>query len=119
MMRRKWGRIINVTTSLDNMMRPGMVGYGGSKAALEAHSAIMAGDLSGTGVTANALVPGGPANTAAVPLQAGLARAHLIQPEGMVPPRVGLCSQATGMVTGQPFLALNCETNVKPPERES
>src|SRR3546814_16552580 len=31
MMRRKWGRIINVTTSLDNMLRPGMVGYGGSK----------------------------------------------------------------------------------------
>src|SRR3546814_6446058 len=26
MMRRKWCRIINVTTSLDNMLRPGMVG---------------------------------------------------------------------------------------------
>src|SRR3546814_20117453 len=81
MMRRKWGRIINVTTSLDNMLRPGMVGYGGSKAALEAPTAIMAGDLSGTGVTAHVLVPGGPATTAADPLEGGLDRAHNLQPE--------------------------------------
>src|SRR3546814_16177817 len=101
MRRSKWGRIINVTTSLDNMLRPGMVGYGGSKAALEAHTAIMAGDLSGTGVTANVLVPGGPENTAAVPLEAGFARAQLTQPEDMVTPTLWLFSQEADMVPGQ------------------
>ena len=62
-----WGRIVNVTTSLDTMTRPGWTPYGPSKAALEACTAIWAGDLEGTGITVNVLVPGGPANTAMVP----------------------------------------------------
>jgi len=35
MIERRWGRIVNVTTSLGSMMRGGMAGYGGSKAGLE------------------------------------------------------------------------------------
>jgi NAD(P)-dependent dehydrogenase (short-subunit alcohol dehydrogenase family) len=58
-MRQKWGRIINITTSLGTMIREGSPTYGPSKAALEAFSAIMAKDLVGTGVTVNVLVPGG------------------------------------------------------------
>ena len=61
-----WGRIVNVTTSLDTMTRPGWTPYGPSKAALEACTAIWprSGDLeSGSGVTVNVLIPGGPANT--------------------------------------------------------
>jgi 3-oxoacyl-[acyl-carrier protein] reductase len=57
MIERGWGRIVNNTTSLDTMLRFAV--YGGSKAALEAHTACMAQDLAGTGVTANVLVPGG------------------------------------------------------------
>src|SRR5271169_4940935 len=42
MMRQKWGRIVNVTTSPGTMIREGSPTYGPSKAALEAFSAIMA-----------------------------------------------------------------------------
>ncbi len=49
MIERKWGRIVNVTTSLGTMIRSGSPTYGPSKAALEAFSAIMAKDLDGTG----------------------------------------------------------------------
>jgi NAD(P)-dependent dehydrogenase (short-subunit alcohol dehydrogenase family) len=58
MMRQKWGRIVNVTTSLGTMIREGSPTYGPSKAALEAFSAIMAKDLAGTGVTVNVLGAG-------------------------------------------------------------
>ena len=81
MLKQRWGRIINVTTSLDTMYRAGMQPYGGSKAANEAHLLALAQELEGTGVTANVLVPGGAANTrmvslaqAAGSLEAGRAR---------------------------------------------
>jgi NAD(P)-dependent dehydrogenase (short-subunit alcohol dehydrogenase family) len=45
MIEKKWGRIVNVTTSLGTMIRNGSPTYGPSKAALEAFSAIMAKDL--------------------------------------------------------------------------
>ena len=112
MMERKWGRIINVTTSLDTMLRPGFAGYGGSKAGLEAHTAIMAGDLLGTGVTANVLVPGGPANTALVPLEAGFDRSKLIQPEAMAAPVVWLASDESKEVTGRRFLAVKWDPSL-------
>src|SRR3954468_20670910 len=56
MIARGWGRIVNVTTSLETMIRPGMSPYGPAKAANEALSAIMAKDLKDTGVTVNVLV---------------------------------------------------------------
>jgi NAD(P)-dependent dehydrogenase (short-subunit alcohol dehydrogenase family) len=80
MMRQKWGRIVNVTTSLGTMIREGSPTYGPSKAALEAFSAIMAKDLTGTGVPVNLLVPGGVTITGMVPLEAGYDRAEMIQP---------------------------------------
>ena len=70
MMRQRWGRIINITTSLGTMLNAGSPTYGPSKAALEALSAIMAKDLDGTGVTVNVLVPGGITNTPMVSDQA-------------------------------------------------
>jgi NAD(P)-dependent dehydrogenase (short-subunit alcohol dehydrogenase family) len=83
MLKKGWGRIVNVTTSLDTMYRQGAGAYGPSKAALEAHTRVMAIDLEGTGVTANVLVPGGPVNTRMIPLASGLARDKLIQPTVM------------------------------------
>ena len=75
-----WGRIVNVTTSLDTMIRPAWTPYGPSKAALEASSANWAGDLDGTGVTVNVLIPGGPADTPFVTLASQPDRSRLIQP---------------------------------------
>ena len=90
-----WGRIVNVTTSLDTMTRPGWTPYGPSKAALEASTAIWAGDLEGTGITVNVLIPGGPANTAMVPPASSPDRDAMIQPAVMAAPIRWLLDRAS------------------------
>jgi NAD(P)-dependent dehydrogenase (short-subunit alcohol dehydrogenase family) len=116
MMRQKWGRIVNVTTSLGTMIRGGSPTYGPSKAALEAFSAIMAKDLAGTGVTVNVLVPGGMTNTGMIPLEAGYTREEMIQPDVMAPPLNWLVSDAASSVTGRRFLAVHWDTKLPPEE---
>lgn len=59
MIKQGWGRIINLTTSLDTMQRGHNSPYGVTKAALEAATMIWAQDLQDTGVTVNSLIPGG------------------------------------------------------------
>ena len=59
MIKQRWGRIINLTTSLDTMQRGHNSPYGVTKAALEAATMIWAQDLLGSGVTVNSLIPGG------------------------------------------------------------
>jgi NAD(P)-dependent dehydrogenase (short-subunit alcohol dehydrogenase family) len=116
MMRQRWGRIVNVTTSLGTMIREGSPTYGPSKAALEAFSAIMAKDLASTGVTVNVLVPGGVTNTGMVPLEAGYDRTEMIQPAVMAPPLNWLVSDAAGRVTGRRFLAVHWDPSLPPEE---
>jgi NAD(P)-dependent dehydrogenase (short-subunit alcohol dehydrogenase family) len=116
MMRRGWGRIVNVTTSLGTMLNPGFPTYGPSKAALEALSAIMAKDLDGSGITVNVLVPGGVTNTPMISDAAGFERAKLIQPEVMLPPLVWLVSDMAAPVTGRRFLAAHWDPAL-PPEQ--
>jgi NAD(P)-dependent dehydrogenase (short-subunit alcohol dehydrogenase family) len=116
MMRQKWGRIVNVTTSLGTMIRDGSPTYGPSKAALEAFSAIMAKDLAGTGVTVNVLVPGGMTNTGMIPQEAGYERIDMIQPEVMAPPLNWLVSDAAASVTGRRFLGVHWDPSL-PPEQ--
>jgi NAD(P)-dependent dehydrogenase (short-subunit alcohol dehydrogenase family) len=116
MMRQKWGRIVNVTTSLGTMIRDGSPTYGPSKAALEAFSAIMAKDLAGTGVTVNVLVPGGMTNTGMIPQEAGYAREDMIQPAVMVPPLNWLVSDAAASVTGRRFLGVRWDPALPPEE---
>ena len=116
MIRQRWGRIVNITTSLGTMIREGAPTYGPSKAALEAFSAIMAKDLASTGVTVNVLVPGGVTNTPMVPPEAGYDRAEMIQPAVMSPPLNWLVSDAAGGVTGRRFLAVHWDTSLPPEE---
>jgi NAD(P)-dependent dehydrogenase (short-subunit alcohol dehydrogenase family) len=112
MLKRGWGRIINVTTSLDTMYRGGMQPYGGSKAANEAHLLAIAQELEGSGVTANVLVPGGAANTRMVSVGQQADRAKLIQPDVMVTPLVWLASNASDGITGQRFIATRWDQSV-------
>ena len=116
MMRQRWGRIVNVTTSLGTMLNAGSPTYGPSKAALEALSAIMAKDLDETGVTVNVLVPGGVTNTPMISDDAGFDRAKLIQPEVMVSPLLWLVSDAAAKVTGRRFLGIHWDTELPPEE---
>ena len=99
-----WGRIVNVTTSLDTMHRKAYSPYGQSKAALEAATATWAKDLEGTGVTANVLVPGGPTNTGFIPANAPFDRAALVQPDVMVAPILWLASAASDGITDCRFV---------------
>jgi NAD(P)-dependent dehydrogenase (short-subunit alcohol dehydrogenase family) len=116
MLKQRWGRIINVTTSLDTMWRAGMQPYGGSKAANEAHLLALAQELDGTGVTANVLVPGGAANTRMLSPGAAPDRTKLIAPEVMVPPLVWLCSNEADGITGQRFVGTRWDTALPPAE---
>ena len=111
-----WGRIINVTTSLDTMWRSFMQPYGGSKAANEAHLLAMAQELDGTGVTANVLVPGGAADTRLVSRSAAPDRSKLISPDVMVAPLLWLCSNASDGVTGQRFIGASWDKSLPPQE---
>jgi len=106
MLAQGWGRVINVTTSLDTMFRKGMLPYGPAKACNEASCAVMAEELTGTGVTVNILVPGGPVNTRLVGRSFSDAeRLQLIQPDVMVTPLLWLVSDATSEITGKRFIA--------------
>ena len=62
-----FGRLINVSTSPVTMVRRGYSPYGPSKSALEAMTRVWAQDLAGTGVTANAILPGGATDTDLIP----------------------------------------------------
>jgi NAD(P)-dependent dehydrogenase (short-subunit alcohol dehydrogenase family) len=101
----RWGRIVNIETSSFTMMMEGFSPYGPSKAALESATVIWAKDLAGTGVTVNALLPGGPANTRMIPNVEVTDRASLIQPEVMAAPIVWLLSPQSDGVTGRRIVA--------------
>lgn len=105
MVEQGWGRLVYISTSLGTMMRPGQAAYGPSKAASEALAAIMAEDLKGTGVTSNVLLPGGAANTDAIPIGLRSLGDKLIKPEAMAAPIVWLASRASDGVTNMRFIA--------------
>jgi NAD(P)-dependent dehydrogenase (short-subunit alcohol dehydrogenase family) len=100
-----WGRIIGVTTSLDTMYSKTNPAYGSSKAGHEAFMAAIAQQLSGTGVTVNVLVPGGPANTNLLPQDTSFDRTALIQPQVMEAPIVWLASAESDALHGQRLIA--------------
>jgi 3-oxoacyl-[acyl-carrier protein] reductase len=100
-----WGRIVNIETSSYTMMMDGFSPYGPSKAALESATVIWAKDLVGTGVTVNALAPGGPANTRMIPKSEVGDRSTLIQPEVMMAPIVWLMSARSNGVSGRRIIA--------------
>jgi NAD(P)-dependent dehydrogenase (short-subunit alcohol dehydrogenase family) len=114
MIERKWGRIINITTSLGTMLHGGSMPYGPTKASGEALSSVMAGDLEGTGVTVNVIIPGGAVNTPMIPAEAPFARDALLQPGVMLPPLLWLVSSAADRVTGKRFLGMNWDAALAP-----
>ncbi|MGH8219210.1 MAG: SDR family oxidoreductase [Steroidobacteraceae bacterium] len=106
MIRRGWGRIVLIGTSLDTMLR--FVPYGMTKAAAEAFIAALAASLQATGVTANVLLPGGMTATR-MTRHAGDARA-MLPPQIMGPPITWLASDASDPVTGRRFIAARWNT---------
>jgi NAD(P)-dependent dehydrogenase (short-subunit alcohol dehydrogenase family) len=97
---RGWGRIVIHLTSLRTMVRPGDTPYGPSKAALEAMTAAWAGEFAGTGVTVNAILPGGAADTRMVGTDIVPDRSVLVDPAVMGPPIRWLISSASDGFNG-------------------
>ncbi len=116
-----WGRIVNVTTKLDTMNKPGAIPYGSSKAALEMATEVWAKELAGTGVTANIVNPGAGANTPGMAQEMrdwsrdGKA-ARLVEPDEMVPPLLFVVSPAADAVNGYRFDANNWDSALPPLE---
>ncbi len=108
-----WGRIVNVSMNQTTMRRQGFSPYGPSKAALESETIIWAQDLAGTGVTVNALLPGGATLTGMIPDGIDEAvRAKLLDPAVMVPPLLWLASEQSDGVTGHRIDASRWRTDV-------
>ena len=104
MLKRGWGRIINVSMNRETMRRAGFSPYGPSKAALESETIIWSQELAGTGVTVNAIPPGGATLTGMIPDNVGDAvKAKLLVPEVIVPPLMWLASDAANDVSGMRF----------------
>ncbi len=117
MLKQRWGRIINISMNHETMRRAGFSPYGPSKAALESETIIWAQDLAGTGVTVNALLPGGATDTGMVPADiAAQLRQKLIHPDIMIPPLIWLVSEAASAVTGARFDAKLWDATL-PPEQ--
>ena len=117
MMKQHWGRIVNISINHHTMRRPGFSPYGPSKAALESETIIWALDLAGSGVTVNALLPGGATDTGMVPLDIPLhLRQNLLPPEIMIPPLLWLVSDDANDVTGSRFDAKLWDISLPPRE---
>src|SRR5262249_27683388 len=112
----RWGRVIDVTTSFFTMLRGGFHPYGPSKAGLEAMAAGHAQEFSGSGVTVNVVVPGGPSDTPMRPPESGFDRKNLISPAVIAPPIVSLCWGAADGVTGTRYVAAHWDST-KPPQQ--
>jgi 3-oxoacyl-[acyl-carrier protein] reductase len=111
-----WGRIVNIVTSHFTMVMDGFSPYGPAKAALEAATVVWSKDLADTGVTVNALLPGGPGNTRMIPLEEVPDRSKLVQPEVMMAPIVWLMSAESNGVTGRRFIAKAWDSSLPPSE---
>lgn len=113
MIRAHWGRIINISVSRETIRRRGFSPYGPSKVALESETIIWSQELAGTGVTVNALLPGGPTRTGMVP--DGVSdevRSRLLDPEIVVPPLLWLISKDADPVTGMRIVANRWRTDL-------
>ncbi len=115
MLKQRWGRIVNISMNHETMRRAGFSPYGPSKAALESETIIWAQDLAGTGVTVNALLPGGATDTGMVPADiAPHLRQKLFHPDIMIPPLLWLASEAASGMTGSRFDAKLWDVTLSP-----
>lgn len=127
-----FGRIVNISTSLPTMVGQGMAVYGACKAALETLSVVWSRDLSGSGVTCNVLLPGGPADTELIPGDGVGTRAKpdfrqgkgargdegrvggILPAEIMVVPTLWLAADDSAAYNGRRFVAKDWDPDMSP-----
>jgi 3-oxoacyl-[acyl-carrier protein] reductase len=106
MLAQGFGKIVNISTSDQTMVRRGYAPYGPSKAFLEAASRVWAQDLAGTGVDVNVLLPGGATDTDLLPPSPDKkgADGNLLSPAVMRAAILWLASDASNGCTGGRYI---------------
>jgi NAD(P)-dependent dehydrogenase (short-subunit alcohol dehydrogenase family) len=106
MIKNKFGKIINISTSSQTMIRKGYSPYGPSKAFIESTSRAWASDLEGTGVDVNVLLPGGATDTDLLPPSENKkgADGNLLPPSIMNDAIQWLASDKSNGITGGRFI---------------
>ncbi len=118
MIAQRFGKIVNISTSAQTMVRRGYSPYGPTKAALEAASRVWAEDLAGTGIDVNVYLPGGAANTDLLPGGADRRGADgNLLPAAIMRRGIGwLCSDLSNGQTGGRYIARLWDTSLPPGE---
>jgi 3-oxoacyl-[acyl-carrier protein] reductase len=106
-----WGRIINISKSVDSMHRSAITPYGPSKAALEAATIAWAEAMAETCVTVNSLSPGGAINTK---FGTGEIPGRGLDPTVIVPMALWLASPASDGINGCRYVADRWDDSLPP-----
>ena len=109
MMRKRYGRIINLSSIVGEMGNAGQVNYAASKAGVNGMTKAFAKEIAGKGITVNAVAPGfidtdmtrALSREAAESLKARIPMGRLGTPEDVAHVISFLASEEAGYVTGQ------------------
>jgi 3-oxoacyl-[acyl-carrier protein] reductase len=109
MMKRRWGRIVNITSIVGVTGNPGQANYAASKAGLIGMTKSLAGELASRNITANCVAPGfiATAMTDVLPeaqrekLLTAVPAGRLGTPEDVASACVYLASEEAAYLTGQ------------------